>query len=323
MPTQLTNPEENLGNLKKVDLREAWSHEAINFTQWLAQEDNIQLLAWEIGTDISLRETESSVGDFNVDILAQTGSANEEIIIIENQLEDTDHDHLGKIITYAAGHDASTIIWVTKSPREEHRQAIDWLNEHTSASLNFFLVQIELWQIDDSPYAPKFEIISQPNDWTSTLREQTSERLSDTRYTYWEFWSGLKDYAAERGTTLSLPKPHPQLHRPISIGYSQSDMHLNLLANLSDNTIGTELYLKNREELFDRLWEHKDNLEQKLGAELDWYKMEGKKASRIQLIRHENIDEVSKQNEYFEWLLENAERFAHVFPQYIEALKEE
>src|SRR3989344_6367330 len=158
-----------LGKLNKVDLRTAWKNEASDFTTWLSKEENLALLADEIGISIVNPKTEVDVGRFSADIVAEEESANRKIII-ENQLETTNHDHLGKLITYASGHDAKTIIWVVKEVREEHRQAIDWLNEHTDDETSFFAIKIELYQIGNSPLAPKFEIISQPNDWAKTIK---------------------------------------------------------------------------------------------------------------------------------------------------------
>jgi hypothetical protein len=119
-----------LGKLKKVDLKNEWKHEAYDFSKWLAQQENLDMLSDEIGIGIQLIEREASVGKFNVDILAQEENS-ERKIIIENQLETTDHGHLGKIITYAAGYDAEIIIWIVKDVRDEHKKAIEWLNEHT------------------------------------------------------------------------------------------------------------------------------------------------------------------------------------------------
>lgn len=136
-----------LGKLEKVkDLRSVWQNEASNFTKWLAEEENLNTLGDEIGIEIELISTEAKTGSFSADILAVEANTDNKIII-ENQLEQTDHDHLGKIITYASGHDAKTIIWIVKEAREEHRQAIDWLNEHTDEEINIFLCKIELWKI--------------------------------------------------------------------------------------------------------------------------------------------------------------------------------
>lgn len=138
---------------------------AIDFTLWLAEEDNLALLADAVGLEITFDETESSVGDFNVDIYA-TETGTDRKTIIENQLEDTDHDHLGKLITYASGKSADIVIWVVKRAREEHRSAIEWLNNHTDENIALFLVEIKLYQIGSSDIAVKFEVVEKPNDWT-------------------------------------------------------------------------------------------------------------------------------------------------------------
>ena len=146
------------------DLRTVWSNEAKDFTPWLAKEENLSLLSETIGIDIVLEETESSVGSFSLDIFAKEEGTDRKIII-ENQLEDTNHDHLGKLITYASGKDASIIIWIVKKARDEHRQAIEWLNSHTDKEIGFYLLEIELWKIGGSNPAPKFNIVERPNDW--------------------------------------------------------------------------------------------------------------------------------------------------------------
>ena len=154
----------NLGKLKEIkDLRKVWPHEALDFTPWLAEEDNLTLLADAVGLEITVDETESSVGDFNVDIYA-TETGTDRKIIIENQLEDTNHERLGKLITYASGKSADIVIWVVKRAREEHRSAIEWLNSHTDDSACFFLCEIKLYKIDDSNMAVKFEVIEKPNE---------------------------------------------------------------------------------------------------------------------------------------------------------------
>ena len=146
-----------LSRLKKVDLRTYWAHEANDFTEWLSKQENLDLLSDEIGIEISLVEKEASVGRFNVDILAEESNTGRKVII-ENQLEKTDHDHLGKIITYASGLEANIIIWIVKEALEEHQQALSWLNENTDSDLSFFLIQI-----DDSNYAPKINVIQMNN----------------------------------------------------------------------------------------------------------------------------------------------------------------
>jgi hypothetical protein len=175
-------------------------------------------LSGEIGIGIQLLKTEASVGGFNVDILAEEEGTGRKIII-ENQLEITDHKHLGQILTYASGLDAEYIVWIVKDVRDEHKQAIDWLNEHTDTGLNFFIVKMELWKIGDSNIAPKFNIASKPNDWSKLVKSLSSEskELSDTKLAQLEFWNGLISYFNEKGTNLSMRKARPQHWYDLSI----------------------------------------------------------------------------------------------------------
>lgn len=305
----------NLGKLKKVELREGWKHEATHFTQWLAEEENLALLGGEIGFDIKLLQTEAAVGSFNVDILAEEESTGRKIII-ENQLEITNHDHLGKIITYASGYDAQIVVWVVKEAREEHRQAIDWLNEHTDENLEFYLVQIELWQIENSPFAPKFEIVSKPNDWTKAVRSSTEvSELTDTKVKQFEFWTQLKEYAKKRETKLHFQKSRPQHWTNISIGSSIA--HLALTANSREGSFGVELYINDNKELYQKLLTHKVEIEADLEEKPEWMELLGKKASRVRMLMPANFDDTSKWEDGFEWLLNEAEKFHRVFPKYI------
>lgn len=158
-----------LGKIKRITDIRSWHHEEKDFSKWLAQDENLKQLSDAIGIDIVLEERESSVGNFSVDLYALE-EGTERRIIIENQLEDTNHDHLGKLITYASGKGAEVIIWVVKRARDEHRQAIEWLNQNTGVNIGFFLVEIELWQIDDSAIAPKFNVVERPNDWAKQMK---------------------------------------------------------------------------------------------------------------------------------------------------------
>ncbi len=307
----------NLGKLKKVELREAWKHEANHFTQWLAQEENLELLGEEIGFDIKLIQTEAAVGGFNADILAEEENTGKKIII-ENQLEITNHDHLGKIITYASGYDAGVIVWIVKDVREEHRQAIDWLNEHTDEEIEFYLVRIELWQIENSPYAPKFEIVSKPNDWTKTVRSSTDKaELTDTKLNQLEFWTQFKEYAKRRATKLHLRKIYPQHWTNISIGSAEA--HIALTVNSREQSYGVEIYIDDNKDLYHKLLQQKDSIEIDLGEHLEWMELPNKKASRIRILKAGNFESEKGWEDEFEWLLNIAEKFHRVLPKYIKA----
>jgi hypothetical protein len=180
-----------LGKLIPVELREIWKSESQDFTPWLAQEENLKLLGETIGLELQLEAQEKQVGAFWADILCKDLET-DNWVLIENQLGRTDHKHLGQIITYAAGLNAKTLIWISDQITDDHRAAIDWLNQNTNSGLNFFAIEIELWRIGNSDIAPKFNLVSKPNDWTKTVSESAgnlqSGENSTTKQTQLEFW---------------------------------------------------------------------------------------------------------------------------------------
>jgi len=308
-----------LSKLKQINLRTAWNHEASDFTNWLAEDENLILLSDEIGIDIKLIQTEANVGKFNVDIFAEEENTGRKIIV-ENQLEATDHDHLGKLITYASGLDAEIIVWIVKNAREEHQQAIDWLNEHSDQEINFFLIKMELWQIGDSDFAPKFQKISEPNDWAKAVKKTTTQaNLTDTKAMQFDFWTKFKEYANNKGTKLKLRKVSPQHWYDISFG--NSDAHIALTVNSRENLIACEIYINDSKELFYELEKNKDRIESKLGEKLRWMVLEGKKASRIKLSIEADINEVEQWDKYFEWLKVSAEKLDKVFGKEVKQLR--
>jgi hypothetical protein len=302
----------NLSKLQKVDLRNVWKHEALDFTQWLAKSENLAELSDEIGIDLSLIATEASVGKFNVDIYAEESMTGRKVVI-ENQLEATDHDHLGKIITYASGLDAEIVIWIVKSPREEHRQAIEWLNDNTVSKINFFLIQMEVWQIADSPFAPNFNLIVKPNDWSKALKASTGSNteLSDLKLLQHEFWNTFKEFAAEKYPSIKLRKTYPQHWYDISVGSSQA--HISLTVNSQTNQLGCDLYISDSKELFHHLYAMKEQIEEELGQKLDWDEIPNKKASRIKSYFDGDFTDQAKWPEQHAWLLGQLLKFQKVF----------
>jgi len=306
---------DSLGKLVQGNLSDIWRNETYDFTKWLARKENLELLGDEVGIQITLLQTEADVGIFNVDILAKE-TISEINIIIENQLEITDHDHLGKVITYASGYDASIIIWIVKDVREEHKIAIDWLNEHTDEEIYFFIVKMELWKINDSPYAPKFHIISEPNDWAKGIKKSVKEtELSETQLLQLEYWKKFKEYGLDKNTRFKLRNARPQHWFDIAIGNSES--LISLTVNTREDLIACELYLYENNELFDYLYDKKAEIEAEIGAELDWLELRTKKASRIKLAKEAQIQDTNKWNESFEWMFNYAEKFYDVFSRYI------
>ncbi len=212
-----------LGRLAPVDLREAWVGEATDFTPWLAQPENIGLLGDAIGIDLEVESQEQSVGPFRADILCRDTISNH-YVLIENQLERTDHGHLGQLLTYAAGLEAVTIVWIAKHFTEEHRAALDWLNNATTSGFNFFGLEIELWRIGDSAMAPKFNVVSKPNDWSKAVREQAtgsaSVGLTEIQQLHLEFWTQFRQYLEDHQSAIRTNRPSKDSWTNVAVGRS-------------------------------------------------------------------------------------------------------
>jgi hypothetical protein len=198
---------QDLGRLPKAELREAWSSEASDFTPWLAQEENLSLLGEAIGIELELDSQEKEVGPFRADILCKD-TATGNWVLIENQLERTDHSHLGQLLTYAAGLNAVTVVWIAAHFTEEHRATLDWLNERTDEKINLFGLEVELWRIGDSPIAPKFNIISQPNNWSRTVQQAAagSGEVSAHKQLQLGYLDGIPAVHGVAGKCCSVPE---------------------------------------------------------------------------------------------------------------------
>lgn len=291
-----------LGVLKEIkDLRNIWPHEALDFTPWLAKEENISILADAIGLDITVEEEEASVGDFSVDIFAsETGTGRK--IIIENQLEDTNHDHLGKLITYASGKSADIIIWVVKRARDEHKAAIEWLNNHTDDNIGFFLCEIKLYSIGNSEPAVKFEVVEKPNDWTKEIKKINSG-LNATQQARVDYWTAFNGYAFKNAAfakEFKQRKPSPDHWMAFSIGSSACG--INALRLQNEGHIAVEFYINNDKALFHSLYSMKDDIEKEIGMQLDWRELPDKKASRILAETEVSLMDEKEWPTQFDWL---------------------
>ncbi|WP_411870923.1 DUF4268 domain-containing protein [Vulcanococcus limneticus] len=301
----MTNPPP-LSKLKRVPLREAWKHEASDFTPWLAEDDNLQALAEALGiSELELVATEHLVGDFKLDILCTDG---DQQVVIENQLAETDHRHLGQILTYAAGVDARKVIWVAESFRTEHIAALQYLNVNTTEDLSFFAVQIELWQIGDSPLAPKFEVVAKPNNWARAGREQAraASTNSPTKQLQLKFWTALVEHLAKAAPQIRPAKPGPYHWLNTSMG--RSGIGLNITVNTREERLGVELYLSGSEakQRFAQLLLLKDEIEAALGFTLDWQQLPNKTASRIaSWCNDASLEDETRWGEYQTWLTQS------------------
>jgi len=267
--------EQQLGTLKLLDIRTVFPGEASDFTPWLA-ERGLSMLSNVIGMELEYIDREVTVGSFRADIHAHDVYGHS--VVIENQFDKTNHDHLGKMLTYVAGlDDVKTAIWITETVREEHRAVIDWMNNHTDADVNFFLIQIKVVQIGDSLPAPVFQIESKPNQWIKTSKKGTDMAMS--RFMFFE--------------TLKLKYPD----KNVSWSRSRIDKnYLNIMLGKSgvllsidvkkgskniENYVQISYYIAEDRNLFDYIkTEYKQKIEQELGS-VEWYRPENKKATRI------------------------------------------
>ncbi|MFZ1801667.1 MAG: DUF4268 domain-containing protein [Candidatus Saccharimonas aalborgensis] len=304
-----------LSKLVQIPLREVWKHEALDFTQWLALPENIQNLSETIGVDITNTQTEVGVGQFHVDILAEDEIGRK--IVIENQLEPTNHDHLGKIITYASGLQAEVIVWIVERAREEHEQAVNWLNENTTENANFFLLQIEAWKIGDSKPAPRFNIVAKPNDWAKVVKQSASgNAISDLKLQQQAFYERMCEYGKEHARHIkSWRNARPQHWHSIRIGSSQA--HLDATINSREQQVGMELWIADNKDLFHKLFTKKDEIEEKLGFQLDWQELPDKKGSRVFIAKSGDFLDATESEELIKWLVETADNFSKVFPKYL------
>lgn len=297
----------NLGSLRKIRLREVWEREDTHFTNWLSKEENISILLDEIGVSAENIKTEDSAGRFNCDITADEVETGKKIII-ENQLEKTDHSHLGQLLTYASSFDASIIVWVVSDAREEHKQAIEWFNKHMSENISFFLVNIEVWQIGDSKPAPKFNIIIEPNDWAKiTLNKNSaSKELTETKLNQLKFWERLNDYSENNPNSLRITrKPRPQHWYSTSVGIRH--VGISFLYNTRTSSVAVDIYIV-KQEIFDKLYSHKEYFESLCdGIDIDWKALPEKKASRILTYLDCDLTDESLWENHYKWLIETGE----------------
>ena len=312
---------QNLGRLQKVDLREAWSSESSDFTPWLAQESNLKLLGESIGIELELESQEKQVGPFRADILCKD-TATDNWVLIENQLERTDHSHLGQLLTYAAGLNAVSIVWIAERFTEEHRAALDWLNERTDEKINLFGLEIELWRIGDSPIAPKFNIISQPNDWSRTVQQAAvgGGEVSEHKQFQLRFWTAFREYMESQNSVVRCQKPSPNNWTNHAIG--RSGVHLasiisiwNSETNNRTPEIRAELYMNgpNAKPEFAALEKQKDGIEKALGFPLTWYNPENNAICRIYTRQNADIFNQQLWPQYFDWLRQRLETMHKVF----------
>lgn len=301
-----------LGRLELVPARAVWPHEALDFTPWLL--DNVDVLADLLGMGgLVLERAEHPVGDFSLDLIGRDEST-DEVVIVENQLEQSDHTHLGQIITYAAGTDPTTIVWVTTGFRPEHRAAIDWLNERTDSNTRLFGVVIKVVRIGDSAPAPAFELVAQPNDWEKEVRRSAlpaNGEVSERAGMYRQFWEAVLGRIHDEGrgwargrttgsqwcdTASGVPST------TYSMAWRREGLVVQIYFNDSDAAENTRRYLA--------MAEHAEAFNSAVGVPVLWDPMDGRKAARIAVVSDEfrDISETDLWARASDWLMLTQER---------------
>lgn len=305
-----------LGKLNEVDIRKVWAHEQYDFSKWLASEENIKELSDTLNLSLTDIETEKFVGSYRCDILCKdelTGKT----VIIENQLEQTNHDHLGKIITYASGLNASVVVWIVANAREEHASAIEWLNNHTDDDTAFFLIEIHAYTIGDSKPAPMFKIIEQPNDFVKSVKTYANKgELNESQTRRLEFWTAFNELLVSKGKPFNVRKASTDHWYNVAVGSSQCYISIDLVNK--EHKIRVGLWIPDNKELFDSLFEHKTEIETALGYTLDWDRLDGKKASVIcNCISGLNFSNKDNYPELMNKTIDMAVEFKKAFAPYI------
>ena len=314
----MDNP--SLGRLESVDPRTAWTTEDRDFTPWLARPENLEVLAGTLHLELELEAREQSVGPFRADILCkEVGS--DSWVLIENQLERTDHVHLGQLLTYAAGLEAVTIIWIAKSFTDEHRAALDWLNRITDESFRFFGLEVELWRIGESPAAPRFNVVSKPNDWSRALarsaREATGGDLSEAKEQHKRYWDAFHAVLnTKNGPIKGNRTPLPQHYMTYSV--RRTGFHLSAVAKRTESRIWANLYIHHEDAraFFGLLERDRKAIETDFGEPFGWVKQKsaGKRSCRIELALNgaDPTDEADWPRQH-EWLADKLNSMHRVF----------
>ena len=307
-----------LAKMERVELRKAWDRESEDFTPWLAKPENIELLGEELDLDLEVEAQEKNVGPFRADILCKD-TATGDWVLIENQIEKTDHTHLGQLLTYAAGLQAVTIVWVAERFCDEHRAALDWLNEITGEKFSFFGLEIELWRIGNSPVAPKFNIVSKPNDWTKGGATPPVVD-SPTALLQQEYWTALRELAVQRKSFLKIHKPLPQAWTDVALG--RTNLFMSVAVHTIKKWVSVSLVINTEvaKAHFRLLEADRAAIEAEAGTPLDWRELPHRKQSHVVLTRDADPSDRKDWPAQHDWLLKTLETFHKVFSQRIKNL---
>jgi len=321
--SELTSRSEQLGRLINVDLREVWQHEAHHFTPWVLE--NADRLSEALGLNLELEAAEHPVGTFSLDLIG-TDLDSGHRVIIENQLEGTDHNHLGQILTYAGGTNPKTIVWIAKQFREEHAAALQWLNEHTDEDINFYGVQVSAVRIDDSRPAPLFDLVVRPNSWEKRVRNSTavSADRSELGERYAKFWSRFNEAVELRHkdwTTAMRKSVNHANWNVLATGVNGVQYSLSFAGAFGERTqcqgmkaLRSEIYFGSNDaalntERFEAIEARRAEFEHLVGQDLSFEPLENKKSCRIAMYAPGSSDDEATWDETIDFFITSQEKF--------------
>ena len=302
---------------KQISPRKMWPNEQLNFTPWLV--DNIEELGEKIGMDLEVVGREVSVGPYSADILAKDTNTND-YVVIENQLEKTNHDHLGKTITYASALNAKTIIWIATVFTEEHKKAFEWLNDNTNEDLAFWAIQLELWQITENTASMRFNIVCMPSSNVKTIKRGV-ENETETKKIRLDYWTKFYDKLDKTKKFPSLQSPSSRFGYDISLG--RSGIHLSNFINIQKNIVAVRLYIHNQvvEKYLPALEARKDEINSKLGCNPEWVPNPNSIDKSIAIQHETDLSDPEKVEESLNWMVKQTIIFREVFTKEIKGIK--
>ena len=294
-----------------------WPNEQFDFTPWLVE--HIEELSETIGLDLEVIGREVSVGPYSADILAKDNDSNN-YVVIENQLEKTNHDHLGKSITYASALNAKTIVWIATDFTEEHKKAFDWLNDNTNEDLAFWAIQLELWQVGEDTASMRFNIVCRPNSDIKTIKNKSNAE-SETTKTQLAYWTKFRDKLLATKKFSSPRTPRPQYWFDVTLG--RSGVVLSNTCNAQKSIVGVRLYIRNSvaEIIVPALEARKEEINKALGCEPEWFPNTNAMDKTISLQYQTNLSDPEKVEEALDWQGKYTIIFHDVFSKEIKAIK--
>ena len=316
----MSDPGPHFGSMTKTDVRTVWRNEQQDFTPWMAQEENISLLGDALGLELEVENTEVAVGPYSADILAKELGTGR-FVVIENQFGKTNHDHLGKLITYGSVLDASAVVWLAEEFTEEHHKALDWLNDHTDDELMFYGVVLELWRIDHSRPAVRFNVVSRPPQVSrKEARDISTGELTETRRLQLEFWTEFRQQLLDTKVVSTAQQARPQYWFDVPLG--RSGIFLSNIANTYDNRIGVRVYFSNKvaDAALEQLAPQREDIERELGEKLKWNPRPENRDKVLVLHHAADLANRDAWPEYVDWMVTTVRKCRKAFMPRLKAL---